>query len=693
MKSFLFIAFLLFITISCHSPNGSKIEIESPSEQNAVVDQLPILLSDFFLECGLENYGYVVQVGKKIVLLNDGNKNKTKKKFLQTTIDFDGIEIFYLSYLCQLHKDDSDTGWTRASREIKIENNCSINQLYNGSFYKSKIIKAYLEKCKKSSIQSQQVNAISKPFLFEGTFYNNNARKTTIEDLLKYSTVVDSLNILEISKEDPIIEKPFREHENRNLYINGFYLQRYQGLDIYWNFFQDHEASMLLMKIPHYAMTFIVLTKDAPKLLTPFDNGSINLFRSPFATRFLRAISKDSLLKNKIDYSGKSCFKSLHKIENSKYKGLVINELIGQIQLYKNMKKDSAAKKLEALYTVLFMENMAIETIEKQGLAEISGVTNNYDASRHFTLEKERTVHIYGTGESAFIENVHYEAYHMDNVELYFDMNNNKDWVFKSNDYDRMFRYGWSENHITGVYESNKNCVFRQYDIDGSKYTMEIKIPWAVLGYIKPLDGAHFGFDLSVTDNDGKEAAQGKIAWNNKEDIAWTNTFYYGRVRLGVPGKMCDTIAYANYLHEPLIIDGKADKIWLSQKEYFVDHLTMGRRDNHSDLSASFKLLYDKENFYALVSVKDDYKNKPGNLFLQRDYGWIENLGNNSTVFEMNKTNMHRIGNAKINQVTDTSIVLPAGKYILHYKSDEGHSLNGWYSPKVPFTYYGIKLF
>ena len=50
-------------------------------------------------------------------------------------------------------------------------------------------------------------------------------------------------------------------------------------------------------------------------------------------------------------------------------------------------------------------------------------------------------------------------------------------------------------------------------------------------------------------------------------------------------------------------------------------------------------------------------------------------------------------GGADKNQLVDTSIRLPAGKYRLKYISDNSHSYNRWNATPPDYSFYGISLY
>jgi len=100
----------------------------------------------------------------------------------------------------------------------------------------------------------------------------------------------------------------------------------------------------------------------------------------------------------------------------------------------------------------------------------------------------------------------------------------------------------------------------------------------------------------------------------------------------------------------------------------------------------SFTLAKDTEvRIYALGEGRDDE---------MYDYGWIEDAGTGKTVWEMTYQMTEPAGGAKKNRLYDGKIMLKSGEYIVHYRTDDSHSFEGWNDdpPADPYNW-GITLF
>jgi hypothetical protein len=60
------------------------------------------------------------------------------------------------------------------------------------------------------------------------------------------------------------------------------------------------------------------------------------------------------------------------------------------------------------------------------------------------------------------------------------------------------------------------------------------------------------------------------------------------------------------------------------------------------------------------------------------DYGWIEDAATGRVVWEMTYDATEPAGGARKNRVYEGTVKLPAGSYVLHYRSDGSHSFDDW---------------
>jgi hypothetical protein len=60
------------------------------------------------------------------------------------------------------------------------------------------------------------------------------------------------------------------------------------------------------------------------------------------------------------------------------------------------------------------------------------------------------------------------------------------------------------------------------------------------------------------------------------------------------------------------------------------------------------------------------------------DYGWIEDAATGETVWEMTYRSTTHAGGASKNRLFDGTVRLPAGRYVLHYDTDDSHAYDDW---------------
>jgi hypothetical protein len=75
------------------------------------------------------------------------------------------------------------------------------------------------------------------------------------------------------------------------------------------------------------------------------------------------------------------------------------------------------------------------------------------------------------------------------------------------------------------------------------------------------------------------------------------------------------------------------------------------------------------------------------------DYGWITNADDLEKVWEMTADNIGYAGGAAKNCIFDGIIDLPAGNYIVHYRTDDSHAYGSWNAgPPYDKNAWGIAL-
>jgi len=153
----------------------------------------------------------------------------------------------------------------------------------------------------------------------------------------------------------------------------------------------------------------------------------------------------------------------------------------------------------------------------------------------------------------------------------------------------------------------------------GSNYVVEMAVPFSRIG-VPLTDGMVIGYDTKIGDNDGDGQLDHKLAWHQSADEGWRNAAYMGNM-------MLDPVFFdlGPMTEQPveIAIDGEKDGAWaqantwqLERKNLFTEEFW----DGPSDFSGQVSALWDPDNFYVLLEVKDDTLDTQSNNSWERDH-------------------------------------------------------------------------
>jgi CubicO group peptidase (beta-lactamase class C family) len=106
-----------------------------------------------------------------------------------------------------------------------------------------------------------------------------------------------------------------------------------------------------------------------------------------------------------------------------------------------------------------------------------------------------------------------------------------------------------------------------------------------------------------------------------------------------------------------------------------------------NDLNKTYEFTLPRAQSVRVFAIGEG---QGGQMF---DYGWIENAESGKVVWEMKEPETRHAGGATKNRMVDAIVTLPAGKYRLHYKSDDSHSFEAWNSLPPDINFWGIALY
>lgn len=308
--------------------------------------------------------------------------------------------------------------------------------------------------------------------------------------------------------------------------------------------------------------------------------------------------------------------------------------------------------------------------VDPSCLTELLASGNYQNLTRNFTLPEETAVRIVGQAEGASYSQIPglVEAYLNDGVEFFIDLGS----------VCRQYRFVWNSRRVTGNNADTVGVRFAQGDPSETSYFFEVAFPWRTLGFGGvPTDKDVLRMDVSALDND-EGSRDSQIAWsgvNSKLYLEW-NQFgdfpLVGRRIVAAP-----------------VIDGVTDAVWERQERIPVSHVILGVVEDGADLSAWYRLLWDRDNLYLLVEVEDNRKRQAAFMF---DNGRLEDADGN-VLWQLDFDKTVHAGGALKNRRQEDTLRLPAGKYTLHFETDECHAPGHWDDLPPTEPYSGIKIY
>jgi hypothetical protein len=170
---------------------------------------------------------------------------------------------------------------------------------------------------------------------------------------------------------------------------------------------------------------------------------------------------------------------------------------------------------------------------------------------------------------------------------------------------------------------------------NGKGYQLELAVPFSSIGVTIP-DDAVIGFDLKIGDNDGDGSLDGKLSWHQSADESWHNASYMGNMKMNPVFFDLGSTAKAP---ANIVIDGEKEGDWSQAiaMPLLRDLGTTGVT-NAADFSGTIKALWDPDNFYVFLEVKDDTLITDLNNAWERDhysiYFDISNLKQNADLVD-----------------------------------------------------------
>jgi len=324
-----------------------------------------------------------------------------------------------------------------------------------------------------------------------------------------------------------------------------------------------------------------------------------------------------------------------------------------------------------------------------QPIAQILNPKNFSSASVPFVIDStEQFVHVYAVGEILFNLSQADKKYYLmgDDIKLYFRISQKQSNDLKYQEYEFAYKEAkkFRKEGITFEWDAAQNKT---------SYVAEVKIPLKNININTIHDGDSIDFNMAVGDNDDGFVQSSEISWLKHPE----SNVSYGKILFRKKPLLKPRINELISYYGTPSIDATIDQTWNDVPATVVKEVVRGYVKDYFDLSANVCSQWDKDAIYFLFKINDSrQKHIPKNKEKERgifvDYGWIEDERGN-IVWQMNAKYSKHAGGVLKNQMIDTSLSLPKGKYILKYVTDESHSYDDWIGAPPTIPFYGISLY
>jgi hypothetical protein len=234
----------------------------------------------------------------------------------------------------------------------------------------------------------------------------------------------------------------------------------------------------------------------------------------------------------------------------------------------------------------------------------------------------------------------------------------------------------------------------------GSMYRLEIAVPFSSIGVTLSEDMV-IGFDCKIGDNDGDGNLDGKLSWHQSADESWHNAGYMGNLKL-LP--VFVDLGSTEAAPQQMKIDGVVEGNWNQAitMPLLRENVATGI-ENAADFSGNVKALWDADNVYILLQVKDDTLVTTLNNPWERDhysvYFDISNLKQNADLVDDLAEPMDSVqfmlekiwsvaGGLNLNLKINNDTLMPGVDFVEVIDSGTSYLLE----LKVPFSSIGVDL-
>ena len=473
--------------------------------------------------------------------------------------------------------------------------------------------------------------------------------------------------------------------------LSGFFgwnILKFQGQTVLWNCFVEGASTILLIKSVE-KQVFVALGYPTGRLPSPPDLNRNDLLQSPLAVTLLKSLY---LPGADIDYTQPvdSLYALLEKTQGSSYNFIYLHDLQAHARLYDQQGMQAQARALYSVQARLMKDSLLVLYENKPVQAEIGYVSDDLSAVVPFELTKAASVQIFAGGQVRPPHDYSGSTYQFDNVQLFINDHAGE----KTNSWlnTHLFQFNYGSNKVR---ETEAQCAVG--DPSDTSYLVEARIAWKTLNPAKHLAGRNLLANVLIGDCDLDESQRKTVlSWTLGPNDGFGDEKKYGRIALvrrpGAdnsklrPGSGNNKVLYAIQTSCPPQIDGKAEELWDRAAWSAVAMPYIGSA-SRPDNAGRFKALYDDDYLYLLFDVTDNCKNRLG--IVTTDKCWIEDAASGLPVWKMNGDTTDAFPGFSDKR----RLFLPAGKYLLKYVSDKGHSYEHWYGKPPANGIYGASVY
>lgn len=702
IKSLLFFLIAILVLISCNRKNVSGPQ-NIPSEDD--LGQLKKTISSLMNDLDINSYSYALVTNNKIlelaengipadqvvetgelsnlfigtlVLQNEENKKLDIKDRLgkygiqgeEGKASFKNLLSFTFNPGSQALNYQPDN-YSMVVRALVTATNKKIGKLFKTGI-KNKL------KMKQTSLQFQD---------------NSILCKSALNDLIQFSMAIDNQRLFKEENTHNMMFRPiYLETGERSLSGLGCYIHIANDQKYIWASGQNDEYSTLLLKSTADSISLIIVA-NSPNMNAPFHLESGKIWNTPLYHAYQQILSANDSTNIELDLYGSasSIRESVKKMIDAGQRDAAYDQLTSYIRMYHWTGNKARLESLAQVYNDFFPNDIPLVFQLKEPVAEIDRVMDYMLLNRTFSIDREKMLTLYATGEYTRVINMNPWEY--DNLEIFLDLKHERTTSFNSSDDDRHLRFNYDHPGVTGNAPTFEGIYWMQYDPDPNHFNFEIALPWRTLyntDSIHPSFNQPIGFDIAIADNDA-EVREGSLAWRAKlGEQPWANTSNFGSMILVEnAGVKSDTICYSIYTNDSIIIDGRNTGEWNNIPRYTTESVLFEGIQGPEDQAGWFRARWDEKNLYIFVEFYDDVKRL---LDPSEDFGWITGAGGD-TIWILTKDMGISAGGDKSYKFFTTEIPLKQGTYQLHYQTNQTNSYERWMNERPELSFYGIVLY